>query len=407
MSRPAAATVARARGRAARRRRGGAGAAGRPRRRRSALMVLGDLARQDGDAGRGAPPGRGRGCGSESATDGGRRSSGRCCRPAAALPRAGPDGDVARPRARLAEAATLARSRPGHAGHGASSRWPRRASRCGTASRTEAAELLGAADALRGTEERGKSDVGAAAARRSPRRSAGGARRRPVRGRSGAAAGPGAGPATAASADAAVSRRQVAAAVGAHGQRREDRQQRRRPQQRLNDRAGDRAADHQPAGRLHHVGDRVDLHPGLQPAGQRVGRRPTCWCRRSAGTSPGTRCPAPRPGSRTSMPSSTKIQLTGKARRPSPAGRPQRRQRVGADPEAEHVAEAQQHRRSTPRTGPCRRAPRRPAAPTGAMGRLRNRSKTPFLMSVLRLTPIASEANSTVCTMIAGSRNCR
>ncbi len=41
------------------------------------------------------------------------------------------------------------------------------------------------------------------------------------------------------------------------------------------------------------------------------------------------------------------------------------------------------------------------------MGSDRNRSKTPFLMSVLRFTPIDSELNSTVCTMIAGSTYCR
>jgi hypothetical protein len=41
------------------------------------------------------------------------------------------------------------------------------------------------------------------------------------------------------------------------------------------------------------------------------------------------------------------------------------------------------------------------------IGSERNRSNTPFLMSVLRFTPMDSEVNRTVCTMIAGSTYCR
>src|SRR5258705_284897 len=53
----------------------------------------------------------------------------------------------------------------------------------------------------------------------------------------------------------------------------------------------------------------------------------------------------------------------------------------------------------SPSTPPISGADRR-------MGRLRNRSKTPVLMSVLRLTPVGADANRTFCTSSAGSRNC-
>ena len=40
-----------------------------------------------------------------------------------------------------------------------------------------------------------------------------------------------------------------------------------------------------------------------------------------------------------------------------------------------------------------------------AIGRLRNRSKMPLLMSVVRLIPVPLLANTSVCTAIPGSTN--
>ena len=58
------------------------------------------------------------------------------------------------------------------------------------------------------------------------------------------------------------------------------------------------------------------------------------------------------------------------------------------------------NRTTSPRTAPTSGAER-------AMGRLRNRSKTPLPMSALRFTPIAVATNRPFCTMRAGSTNCR
>ena len=59
---------------------------------------------------------------------------------------------------------------------------------------------------------------------------------------------------------------------------------------------------------------------------------------------------------------------------------------------------AMECRTMSPSTAPNRGADR-------AIGSERKRSKTPFWMSVLRLTPMVSEVNMIVCTMMPGSAN--
>ena len=79
----------------------------------------------------------------------------------------------------------------------------------------------------------------------------------------------------------------------------------------------------------------------------------------------------------------------------------------GVEPESDEGAEQQRDGDRDRVADDVARARPRTAELTAAIGSDRNRSKTPFLMSVLRFTPMVSEVNMIVCTMMPGSANCR
>ena len=169
-----------------------------------------------------------------------------------------------------------------------------------------------------------------------------------------------------------------------------------------------RRAPSRPSGRDRgrQVGDRVDLDERLQPARHRVRVDEDVAQERQREEHHASSTPITEFGVRRSRPNIVHTQESANEKTISSATAQRPRRRPARRPEAEDQAEHDDDRDGDRRSAQRRRAARRPAAAGRQIGSDRNRSKTPFSMSVFS-ADAGVHGDEHDADQEPGSRNCR